>query len=296
LYRNEVRYALYGDLIDIIVSFSPIVDDPTSGSGFMEVNALTEEERKAAKAAAVAAWEAFQKGDMAAAETRGKVSRGANDLGVLMKFGALLAAYNELDRSLEKPRKSPLTAEMEALDAERITTFRRLKADAKYFLRNDLATKREAARRTLILIDTYRNIAGTGYADRTGKIANLVEDLLDPDKGQADTALLGLTNRVNTLSVQNDAFIAKEEERAAQWTWVEGAPLPVPQAFAAVEDVLVEMFNIITGKIINEGRAAYEVFIQTVNNLFQTYNNAAASRLGRKKNNNNNSGGGFQEV
>jgi hypothetical protein len=284
LLRNEQRFALLVELRDLFANFHVFQ------GGYEEVDAGAETKEKREKRikafveAARKFAEARAKGDGAKAKEllRSGALRLAGDAfgaqGVVL-MNALNGAIQAADRSLQKPVSLPQTAEMQALDAERVSRYRHLKAAHKVSLTDPSPTKREAARRNLILFGTYGDITRTKITDRTGKITNLIADLLDSGKGQADTNALGLTTTVNGLATVNNQYIAKEEERAGEATWSIGAPLPVKEALANADEALINLCNHATGVIeSSSNRTKFEVFIQTVNNLIHSYNLAVSGK------------------
>jgi hypothetical protein len=202
---------------------------------------------------------------------------GAETLKIKSLFDAYLPCYNDEDEAFRKIAKSAITADVEAADQLRDTTFRGLTGSNKAALNHYDAETGAAARRLKVLFDTYGNLAVKPLNEETSALYNLLQELTGAYAQDIQTA--GLTGWVNKLDADNKAFAAlvkmRNDENAAK------TQLKMKETRAAVDKAYATIVERINALIIVEGKANYSDFVNKLNGYIEKYNNTLAQRLGR---------------
>ena len=125
-------------------------------------------------------------------------------LNIVKMFEYFLVLYNKADVCLIQLRKSLHTEELGELDRQRDNIFRALKHRIQSYLGHFNAGKVAAAKRLLIVLNTYGNLADKPNDEETAGIYNLVADL--EGKYAEDVDALDSMEWVEELKTKNLAY------------------------------------------------------------------------------------------
>ncbi|MDR2389732.1 MAG: DUF6261 family protein [Tannerellaceae bacterium] len=181
-----------------------------------------------------------------------KIDRiGADKIGLVKLLQRLRPLFHHADLLLKILQKSVLTEEAENADKLRGEAWQGFYTVIKGSQKQPDAAKREAAQRLFNLLKGYQpSITKGSYAEETGAIVNLLQDL----KGaySADVALLNFTDWVTSLEEAENHFLhilgEREEEYVAK---PEGNLREVRREF---DVVYTAAMNLLDAELVGEGK------------------------------------------
>ena len=183
-------------------------------------------------------------------------------LRIAQLFGAYEHSIDREDEALKKISKSPKTELIREADAERDEIYgalvERVRADSRHY-DPDI---RAAAKRLLIVFDTYGNISSKPIADQTSAVYNLIQELRLP-KYADDIALLGITEWIAKLEAKNnevDALYVQRLEEDAGKTHI-----VMKEARTATDAAYRAIVKRVEALIEVNGPEGYEQFVNMVN-------------------------------
>ncbi len=192
---------------------------------------------------------------------------------------ALAAAHAREDEALKKITKSVLTAQIHEADAARDKVFRNIADTVRTQLNSYLPAVAAAAKKALIPIETYGNLAKKPDAEETADIYNLVKDLQNTYAEEVVTLGLAqtLTELLRTNKVTEDLMNARYAETSGR------TELVLQQVRAEVDEAYFVLTERIDALRVIEGGAVYTEFIGTLNDIIERATNIVAARRGRAK-------------
>jgi hypothetical protein len=192
---------------------------------------------------------------------------GADALKIAAQYAVFLPRYADEDEALKKIVKSATTADIEANDSVRDTTFRGLADTCKAALNHYDPETAAAARRLQVVFDTYGNVAAKSINAETAAIYNLLQEL--NGSYAADVNTIGLTGWVTKLAADNSALEAlvkaRNNENAAK------THLRMKECRAETDNAYHEIVRRINALIVVDGEAAYTVFVNRLNEYIDKY-------------------------
>jgi hypothetical protein len=166
---------------------------------------------------------------------------GAEALGVAPQRAALKAAFADEDDALKKILKSAITPHIVDADRDRDETYQGLVNTVRAGQTHFDATRRAAAERLAVVVDTYRNVASMTLEEESSAIHNLLSELVA--KHTTDVQELDLEGWIGELDRRNIAFEklmeARFKERAGQpVVEMTAARRAVDAAYGALSDMV----------------------------------------------------------
>jgi len=194
---------------------------------------------------------------------------------------ALYATYGTLlgneYTALNVPGKSVLTDDLYDANALRNTTFRGISDTVKAARNHFDEAKQAAAKRLLVVFNTYGNVAGKPYDEETGAVTKLTNELINtyPE----DIEKLGIDTWVEKLQQQNNAFATLKKSRYSEEA--SKTHLVMKETRTNVDATYKAMVTRINALIIVNGDTAYSSFVNELNARIDTYALILAQRQGR---------------
>ena len=203
-------------------------------------------------------------------------------LKIEMQFTTYLALFANEGIALDKVHKSSITDDLVDADTARDDLLRGLTHAVKSALHHFRAEARSSAKRLLVLLDSYGDIAVKAYDAETAAINKLVTDLNETYADDIDN--LGITEWATELKAKNDTFDSLKnnrysEEAAKTQLLMKAERVKLDASYHAI----VERINAL---IIVEGEEAYAPFVDELNQRIGEYNNTLAIRRGKNKKDN----------
>ncbi|OAV63662.1 hypothetical protein Barb6XT_03083 [Bacteroidales bacterium Barb6XT] len=190
-------------------------------------------------------------------------------------FAKYDAALTEEDHVYKRNQKAKETGGIKEADEARDNSLVRITMAIASAVRSVDADIRKAATDLKYILDNYKGTEKASYADESGRIINLLEDLAEADAAAA-VATLSLTADVANLAAQNAAFtelyLARAEKKETQW--LEGtmrdARKQTDSAFHAFAEALnaAWLYNELAAKDANL-RAALEQIFHLINAIIR---------------------------
>jgi hypothetical protein len=140
------------------------------------------------------------------------------------------------------------------------------------------ADKRNAAGKIRIVLDYYGNIAAKAFDQETAAVDDLLREL--NDNHVADVQLLGLTDWLIQLDVENQKFKTLMSERYA-----ETAKRPSTRMKAArseTDKALRALLDMVEALAAVNGADVYLPFVNELNAVSERYKNQLAQAAGRR--------------
>lgn len=191
-------------------------------------------------------------------------------------FNAFLLVLAQEEEAMNVDRKSDVADDIVAADDLRDNTFRGMcdlvQSAAKHFR----LEVRQAAARIQKTMDFYGNVAILPYNEQTSNTNDLIRDL--QTKHAADMVLVGMTEWVTELKVNNDAF---EDLKNTRYT--EDAVRTKLQMKIVRRDVdaaYKALTERISALMVVNGEADYTEFVNELNARIVSNNNIIAIRKG----------------
>jgi hypothetical protein len=202
---------------------------------------------------------------------------GAETLKIVAPFERFSALWAEEDAILEQIRKSILTQTLVELDKARDDCFKGLTTTIKGSVNNFDAAKKTAAKKLMIVVETYGNVTHNNYRDETASIYNFVKEL--NTNYVTELTALGLTLWVTELDKANKAFNNKYDERDT-----ESAGKEIDTNMRAVrkdiDAVYKEMTHFLEAGFHFTGEVIFNDFIKSWNEKVEHYRQILAVREG----------------
>lgn len=191
-------------------------------------------------------------------------------------FITFTGLYSDMDEAMDIIRKSDSTEKISNADIERDGTFRGFADAVKSAYNHFNKDKQEAAKRLQIIFDHYGNIARKPYDEETASIYNFLQEI---NTRQADIALLGLSDWITQLEMENNNFDAlmktRYEESASKTN------LKMKQVRAEADRCYRDILDRIDALITINGETAYAPFMEALNVRIERYENLLAQRRGK---------------
>lgn len=198
--------------------------------------------------------------------------------GLRSTFAAHLSDY---DIALTPERRSPYTAELSRLDAQRDYAFRSFIAQLKLYLSSFDGAQVKAAETLLALVDKYgKNIPSMPYRQETGAIKSLLQDL-DLEANAAYAQSLHVEHWVADLRTSNEQFDRTMSARSDVGSETE---MGAAKAARIVVQTDFEKFcAMLNALALVNGEAAYKRLIDRINQRVSESRTSVARRGPRKK-------------
>jgi len=179
--------------------------------------------------------------------------------------------------ALNVPGKSALTDNLTDADILRDTTYKGILDTVKAAHNHFDETKQAAAKRLLVVLDAYGNVADKPYDEETGALTKLTDELLNTYGNDLET--LGIDTWVEKLQQQNNAFAALKKSRYSEDA--SKTQLVMKETRTKVDATYRAMVTRINALIIVNGDAAYQSFVNEINARIDAFNLILAQRQGR---------------
>lgn len=213
-------------------------------------------------------------------ETSDLVSRfTAEALGIQNQYAEYLPLLANEGEALDVVRKSALTTPIAEADHKRDSTNRGMSDTIIGATHHFNPAKREAADRLKIVLDHFGNINTKPYNEQTAAIKALVNDLKTTHAD--DVAIVGVTDWVDELELNNNEFEALQNERYSDEAGQ--TQLKMKEVRIEVDSAYETITKRINALVVVNGPEAYEAFIKELNKRIENYNNTIAQRKGRSK-------------
>jgi hypothetical protein len=213
-------------------------------------------------------------------ETNGLIlSFEALNLKIVKPHQAYQAALDEEDEAYKKIRKSALTENISDADSLRDNLYIGIVETVRTALRHFREEVVAAAKRLIILFDTYGNVAKMSLAKESVAIDNIMQEL--EGKYAADVQTVGITEWVPELKKANSAvktlLTARDDEKAAKTT------LDMKETRTKVDAAYRDIIVCIEASSIMGEEPVFDDFIHRLNIIIDRFNNAVAQREGKAK-------------
>jgi len=196
------------------------------------------------------------------------VREGADYLKIKPQFESYGKLYEREDGALKRVNKSALTPKIHAADKARDDVFigmvEMVRAACRHYDRNIA----DAAKRIMVVFDTYGNITQKPLNDQTSAVYNLMQELNESRYG-GDRDALGLDPWLVQLKARNDDFDKLMKERYDETASKSG--VVVKKARREIDESFRQICKIIDVYVLLEGAQKYERFIRTINAVIAKY-------------------------
>ncbi len=182
-------------------------------------------------------------------------------LGIVDAYAAYLPHLQDEGVALVAITKSATTEQIETGDKDRDFTFRGFSDAVRNKLNHFNAEMREAAKRVMVILDGYGNLAPKPNDEESGLITSLIADLRT--KVPTDLVTLGVIDWIAELERQNNVFIALESSRNSEEA--NRSELRMKQVRVEVDAVYRKIVERINALIIVNGEADYTEFVKEMN-------------------------------
>jgi len=183
---------------------------------------------------------------------------------ILPKYNAALDVEFSL---LDFQRKSQFTKPMKETDIRRDNNVGSIRSIAKAFLTSSDPAKAEAARLIIERLDEFKGISSKAFEKETAAIQVLVNDMRVKFKNE--TPLLGLTDLVNELETNNNAFEALFDQRNTELANREGEKMIDSRGVS--DGHYYNMIDVLNGDITVNGDVNYHSFVLSMNEQIKYY-------------------------
>lgn len=193
----------------------------------------------------------------------------------------LAAHLSAFDTALIPERRSPYTAELARLDAQRDYVFRSFTAQLKLYLSSFDGAQVKAAEALLALVDKYgKNIPSMPYRQETGAIKNLLQDL-EGESNVAYAQTLHAEHWIADLRACNDQFDRTMSTRSDVSSEAEmGA---AKAARTVVQSDFENFCAVLNALALLNGEAAYKRMADRINQRITESRTSVSRRGSRKK-------------
>jgi len=200
-------------------------------------------------------------------------------LGIVDGYAQYLPHYQNEGVALVAITKSATTEQIGVADYNRDFTFRGFTDSVHSSLKHFSVEVREAAKRVMVILDSYGNLVPKANDDESGLISSLIADLRT--KAAADLVILGVVDWIAELERQNNVFIALEATRNSEEA--NRTELRMKQVRADVDVAYHKIEERINALIVVNGEAAYSDFVKEVNARIGRASDAMALSKGHAK-------------
>jgi len=192
-------------------------------------------------------------------------------------FAAYLPIFSNESEALDVIRKSMLTDDIAEADDLRDSTYIGLGDAIKSAGRHFRPEVQQAASRLQVIIGNHSNLIRKSYDEETAAINSLINDF--NTVGAADVAIIGLTDWVNELQANNNAF---DDLKKGRYTEEAGkTQLHMKEVRLQLDEAYHAVINRINALIIVNGETAYSNFVNELNQRVESYSKLVAQRRGR---------------
>jgi hypothetical protein len=196
-------------------------------------------------------------------------------------YDTLRDLHGKEDEALKKIRKSSLTESITAMDTERTQMYRGIVETCQTSTRHYDAKVSAAARRLMLVFDTYGNIARIPQDEKTSAIYNLTTELENNHQEDVETA--GLVGWGSKLVECNDSFAELVRDRDSE---ISGRSTVALRSIRKEMDITyrlithcIESLWIMAPK--GENREYFAAIIHRMNTMSERYNNRISIRRGQ---------------
>ena len=182
-------------------------------------------------------------------------------LGVDEVYRTYLPHYEDEGVAMVAITKSATTEEIRDADHDRDVTFRGFVDEVRSKLNHFRLEVCDVAKRTLVILDTYGNLAPKPDDEESGLISKLIVDL--KTKIGSELGLLGLEDWITELQTRNDIFITLESTRNSEEA--KRTSLRMKQVRLEVDAAYRAVIERINALIIVNGEAPYAEFVNEMN-------------------------------
>lgn len=182
-------------------------------------------------------------------------------LGIVEAYKTYLPHYADEGVAMVAITKSATTEEIRDADHDRDVTFRGLVDEVQPKLNHFRPEVRDAAKRTLVILDAYGNLAPKPDDEESGLITKLIADLRT--KIGSDLELLGVEDWIAELERRNNLFIDLESTRNSEEA--KRTSLRMKQVRFEVDAAYRAVIERINALIIVNGEASYVEFVKEMN-------------------------------
>jgi hypothetical protein len=212
----------------------------------------------------------------------------AQALGIETQFHNYLSKYAGENEALVYISKSSLTDLLNNADSYRDSIFRGLCDTVKAACNHFIPGKAEAAKKLMIIFDTYGNLSVEAYDEETAKLTSLVNDLQVNHSSEIN--LLGVTEWIDELKASNLRFEDIKTNRYSEESTK--TILRMKQVRKETDQMYQDMINRINAQILLNGETNYKDFVIALNQRIENAKNVMAKRKGK----NGEKEGGTEEV
>ena len=174
-------------------------------------------------------------------------------------------------------RKSLLTDDLIDSNAVRNGTFRGILDTVKGSCNHFNEERQAAAKRLMIVFNTYGNVADKSYDEETASLSKLIAELQNNYSNALET--MGITTWVEKLQEQNNAFDMLKKTRYSEDA--SKTQLKMKNVRISIDASYKGMVTRINALIIVNGDMIYRDFVNELNTRVDAFNNILAQRKGR---------------
>lgn len=200
----------------------------------------------------------------------------ATVLGIETQFNNYLPKYANEREALVYISKSSQTDLLGNSDSYRDHIFRGLCDTVRAACNHFIPAKAEAARKLMIVFDTYGNLTSEAYDEETAKITSLVSDL--QEKYANEINLLGVGEWIDELKASNIRFVDVKNNRYTEETTK--TTLRMKQVRKETDQMYQDMINRINAQILLNGETNYKEFVIAINQRIENAKLVLAKRKG----------------
>ncbi|MCX6232869.1 MAG: DUF6261 family protein [Bacteroidetes bacterium] len=182
-------------------------------------------------------------------------------LGIDARFQNYLSKYTEESEALVYITKNSQTDALVNADSHRDQIFRGLCDTVKAACNHFVPAKAEAAKKLMIIFDTYGNLTSEAYNEETAKINSLYKEL--NENHAAEINLLAITDWVEELKAGNLKFENIKNERYNEES--AKTTLRMKQVRIEIDKQYQEIINLINALILVNGESQYKDFVTEMN-------------------------------
>jgi hypothetical protein len=209
---------------------------------------------------------------------------GAAELKIAKRYAALAALHRQEDEALAKVTKSALTEGITDLDRQRDEMYQGMANAIRAAQTHFDPAVRAAAKRLVILIDTYGNPTRKSQVEETSIIYNLLKDMAAA-KYINDVEKIGVTGFIPPLDSLNNAvedlITGRADEIAEQTALIlKEVRTQVDEAYEALATLLGSL-AVVAAETESEDAPMYQNFIRRLNERIDILNNSLAIRRGQ---------------
>jgi len=179
--------------------------------------------------------------------------------------------------ALNVVRKSSVTDDLIDANAVRNVTYRGILDTVKGSCNHFDEERQVAAKRLMILFNTFGNVADKSYDEETASLSKLTAELINNYSNAIET--LGISTWVEKLQEQNNAFDALKNARYSEDA--SKTQLSMKDIRLSIDASYRGIVTRINALIIVNGNMMYRDFVTELNIRVDTFNNALAQRKGR---------------